>query len=253
MSTVISHFYNEEYLLPFWLEHHTKIFRSGVLIDYHSTDRSVEIINNIAPDWKVIKSRNINFEAHNVDLEVVDIEKNIEGWKICLNTTEFLLPNKKIEDILDSEYNAYRIPQYLVCDYYKQEISNTKSFIDNLNFGSLEHGYGYRFFHQMKDSYRYEVGRHQLYSEKIMEKYSFDMFIAHCRFYPWNEKQIERKLAIQKMIPESDRLMGRGWQHQVDRKKLLDMEFEKSHFCYFINREHFNKCYNYSIGLHNEY
>lgn len=250
MATIISHFYNEEYLLPFWLEHHTKIFHSGILIDYHSSDKSVEIINKLAPEWKIIKSRNLNFEAHSVDLEVMDIEKDIEGWKICLNTTEFILPNKNIENIIDNNFNVYRIPQYIVCDYYKKNILDIKSFISGLNFGNLECGYGHRFLHNMNNHYRYEVGRHQIYSDAIKETHSNDIFIAHCRFYPWNEKQIERKLAIQKMIPESDKRLGRGWQHQVDRKKLLDMEFEKINLCYFINREHFNKCYNYSVGLH---
>ena len=42
--TVISGIYNEEYLLPFWLEHHRKIFDHGVIVDWHSTDRSLEII-----------------------------------------------------------------------------------------------------------------------------------------------------------------------------------------------------------------
>ncbi|MBJ3789276.1 glycosyltransferase family 2 protein, partial [Bacillus sp. OA1] len=42
-KTIISHFYNEEYLLPWWLMHHTKIFDHGILINRGSTDRSVEI------------------------------------------------------------------------------------------------------------------------------------------------------------------------------------------------------------------
>ena len=45
-TTVISHFYNEEYLLPWWLAHHTKLFDHGILINKGSTDRSVEICKN---------------------------------------------------------------------------------------------------------------------------------------------------------------------------------------------------------------
>lgn len=47
--TVISHFYNEEYLLPWWLNHHKNIFDNGILINYGSTDKSVEIIKSICP------------------------------------------------------------------------------------------------------------------------------------------------------------------------------------------------------------
>jgi len=35
---LFSHIYNEEYLLPFWLKHHKKIFDHGVIIDNFSTD-----------------------------------------------------------------------------------------------------------------------------------------------------------------------------------------------------------------------
>ena len=60
MITVISHFFNEEYLLPFWLEHHSKIFDHGIMIDYCSTDRSVEIIRKFCPSWTIVKTQNIN-------------------------------------------------------------------------------------------------------------------------------------------------------------------------------------------------
>ena len=45
--TIISHFYNEEYLLPFWLNHHKKYFTNAIMIDYDSTDNSVDIIKKI--------------------------------------------------------------------------------------------------------------------------------------------------------------------------------------------------------------
>ena len=57
--TVISHIYNEEYLLPFWLQYHSKIFNDGIIIDYYSTDNSINIINKICPNWKIIKTKNI--------------------------------------------------------------------------------------------------------------------------------------------------------------------------------------------------
>ena len=45
-KTVLCHFYNEEWILPFWLKHHREIFDHGIMIDYNSTDRSVEIIRD---------------------------------------------------------------------------------------------------------------------------------------------------------------------------------------------------------------
>ena len=57
-KTVLTHFYNEEYLLPWWLDHHKKYFDHGILIDYASTDKSVEIIKEICPTWTEVKSKN---------------------------------------------------------------------------------------------------------------------------------------------------------------------------------------------------
>ncbi len=89
-TTLISHFYNEEYLLPWWLMHHTKLFDHGILINRGSTDRSVEICRQFAPNWEVRDSKVPEFDAILVDQEVMDIEKEVNGWKMVLNTTEFL-------------------------------------------------------------------------------------------------------------------------------------------------------------------
>src|SRR5437879_6505612 len=89
--TLISHFWNEEFLLPFWLKHHVPLFNHGILLDYASTDRSREIIQEFAPRWEVRPSRNAWFDAQDADAEVMEIERCCEGWKIVLNTTEFLL------------------------------------------------------------------------------------------------------------------------------------------------------------------
>jgi hypothetical protein len=62
-KTIICHFYNEEYLLPWWLNHHKKIFNDGLMINYGSTDRSVELIKQICPTWKIVDTKNEYFGA----------------------------------------------------------------------------------------------------------------------------------------------------------------------------------------------
>src|SRR5262249_9567397 len=89
--TVISHFRNEEIYLPYWLSHHTTLFDHGILIDYDSTDRSAEIIRTLAPSWEIRPSRNRLFHSLSVDAEIMDIERTISGWKMCLNATEFVI------------------------------------------------------------------------------------------------------------------------------------------------------------------
>jgi len=93
MSTVVCHFHNEEHLLPWWLEHHKRIFDHGIMIDYHSTDRSMEIIREICPDWEIRYTRNKFFDSVPVDEEVMNIEKVLGGWRMALNVTEFLYGN----------------------------------------------------------------------------------------------------------------------------------------------------------------
>ena len=97
-KTIISHFYNEEYLLPWWLDHHKKCFDHGIMIDYHSTDGSKEIIQEICPNWEIVETKNKYFDSAIIDREVEEYEKKIDGWRICLNTTEFLVGDYSILD-----------------------------------------------------------------------------------------------------------------------------------------------------------
>ena len=89
--TVICHFRNEEVFLRYWLRHHVRLFDHGILIDYASTDASHEVIREYAPHWEVRLSRNAQFYSVAIDREVMDIEREISGWKMCLNVTEFLI------------------------------------------------------------------------------------------------------------------------------------------------------------------
>ena len=90
---VISHFLNEELFLPHWLRHHVPMFDHGIMIDYGSTDRSVEIIRELAPHWEIRKTHNDRFMEPAITNEVAEIEKGLppKYWKLVLNVTEFLV------------------------------------------------------------------------------------------------------------------------------------------------------------------
>ena len=122
MKTVICHFYNEELLLPWWLKHHSKIFDHGIMIDYQSTDRSVALIKEICPHWAIIDSRNPNFvNSSAIDQEVMDIEKVLGGWRMCLNVTEFLYGNI---DHLKSYTENPNPTQYFIGNYVFVDMEN---------------------------------------------------------------------------------------------------------------------------------
>jgi len=115
MKTVVCHFYNEEFLLPWWLKHHKEIFDHGIMINYASTDSSCQLIKEICPTWEIRQSRNKFFDARLVDEEVMDIESELTGWRIALNATEFLYGNT--EHLTDnSTPTQYFLTNYVFVD-----------------------------------------------------------------------------------------------------------------------------------------
>lgn len=224
-KTLISHFYNEEYLLPWWLNHHKKIFDKAVLIDYNSTDRSVEIIKEICPHWEVVKSRNEFFGARDIDSEVEDIEKAIAGWKMCLNTTEFLLGDLSI---LESGPDIHTMPCVVMVD----NEPNVPAYNDIPLFDQKMHGIHYdegafgirraRAIHK-KSEIVYPLGRH-------FESFSTNQLLV--LWYGWSpltEQVIKRKMQIQNKMPESDKQKGLGTGH------LLDMEKFNSYYNHYMS------------------
>ena len=108
-KTVFCHFFNEEYLLPWWLNHHKQFFDHGVMINYGSWDRSVDIIKEICPTWEIVDSRNEYFSyprAGDIDVEVAEYETRYQGWKACLNVTEFLVGDYRLFDTVDYDIQA---------------------------------------------------------------------------------------------------------------------------------------------------
>jgi len=107
---LITHFYNEEILLPYWIRHHASMFDHAILIDYRSTDSSRKIIEDLAPStWRVVSTQaprfTVEFEGHDrtaslfsasqCDSEVAEWElKYPNDWHIALTMTEFLVANK---------------------------------------------------------------------------------------------------------------------------------------------------------------
>ena len=144
--TLISHFYNEEFLLPFWINHHKSLFESAIMIDYSSTDRSVEIIRELAPEWKIVTTRNRYFDGAVIDSEVMDIESTITGWKMCLNTTEFLLCSDLENYLIDFEkqypdLGAIRVTAIYMVDppeLENEDVDPNKLLISQKHWGYFE-------------------------------------------------------------------------------------------------------------------
>ena len=234
-KTIISHFYNEEYLLPFWLKHHSKMFDHGILIDYNSTDRSVDIIREICPTWEIIDSRNELFDAVLIDKEVEDIETRVDDWRICLNTTEFLVGDLNLLETI--EYNEIYIKQIPMIDSDTEEfkeLDTSKDLINQRYFGIDLLNAKLHLNRMENDPYlvthrvsrllsnhpnKYPPGRHYTEISMINEKLPF--LILWYGFSPFNDSLINRRLQIQDRMPESDRNNGIGRQHVTNRETLV--------------------------------
>jgi hypothetical protein len=237
--SVISHIFNEEFLLPYWLDYHSKIFDYGIIIDYLSTDRSVEIVKKMCPTWKVVTTKNItsdgkpNFDAKKIDDEVIFYERELEGFKIALNTTEFILYNgdvKNMRDFLElsSEQHIYHIDaQYSsFCKLYDSEIypTSTSEFL-NIFFNEIYSGYRppHRFIHNLPNL-NYNDGRHTLRGQhsKLLENF----VIFHTGNFIVNKKMLKRRLQIYQNIPQHDRQSGAGVQHFLNNVNELTVSMD---------------------------
>ena len=221
MKTIISHFYNEEYLLPWWLNHHKKYFDHGILINYFSDDNSINLIKEICPTWEVINTKNDSFDAMLVDKEVMEIEKSLSGWRIVLNTTEFLIGDlSKLDNI--SEKTDFFIPPFIMIDSTGDEFNhpnpNEELVLQRTHGVSYIHKQYFDFKNARKMSNYYSdypLGRH-------FHHYNTEEFvILWYGFSPINEELIKRKVQIQKNIPESNKAKRIGFHHLVDREQVL--------------------------------
>jgi hypothetical protein len=229
--TLISHFYNEEYLLPWFLKQHKNIFNHGIMINYASTDNSVNIIKEICPDWEIIDSRNKCFSPFEVDEEVMDMESKIVGWKIALNVTEHIV---KLEELPNLENHVFGIHCYKMIDIepnilptYDKPLIEQKNIATNhnTNIGAA----GNRFIHSFNRGC-YSIGRHGFNNPNGTTPMLDNSKIAKYVFSPWNEDFIKRRMQIGYRIPESDIKKGMGGHHVFSRE-----EWESQYHQHLIN------------------
>ncbi|UHA73381.1 glycosyltransferase family 2 protein [Paenibacillus sp. 481] len=227
MSTIISHFYNEQYLLPWWLKHHVPLFEHGILINRGSTDRSVEICKELAPHWEVRDSKVAEFDALLVDREVMEIEAECTGWKMVLNTTEFLCFRNtqpfftKLDELGSSMYHLRTI--FLVDDphYGYTAPDPAVPLVKQRHHGFILPHAG-RLIHRHTHG-SYTVGRHS--TNKPMVHFPFidvpdPAFIIKFYFSPWTEEMKLRKLQIGPTMSASSIRSRLGFQHLVTRAEL---------------------------------
>ena len=235
MRTVICHFFDEEYLLPWWLTHHLRHFDHGILIDHGSTDNSADICRTLAPHWRLVRSRLMKFDAFLTDFEVMQYEQEMPGWKIALNVTEFLAPTSPLAEIERHLVEQGRAgcagSGYYVVDeapdslpVHEQPLLTQKhhGFDDNaITDAEQRQALGLdpmpmrnRFYHRDPVG-MYIPGRHRSYHPDSTLRL-VDLPIFYYGFAPWNERVLRRKLQIRGKLRPEDVKRGWGAQHVRD-------------------------------------
>lgn len=238
-STLISHVYNEEYLIPFWLNHHKGMFDKLIIINHRCTDNTLEICKEIWSDCEIIQSATTCFDAKHTDDEVMEIERNNPGIKIALNTTEFLLFNEhpfnkelskhKIKELFsdstkDSKCYAIRVLSPYSKNNYEVS-TNLELFSNLLNTDFMYHHDRYiRLLHSYEDG-SYHLGRHNSNHPLINNS---DLTILWFGFYPMNDNLLKRKLQIGPWLSQHDVSTGAGGQHLYKKEDMLRIQREKS-------------------------
>jgi len=224
MKTIITHFYNEDYLLPWWLEHHKNMFDMGICIDYGSTDNSVKIIKEICPHWQILPSGFDHFDAENCDWEVEFYERQISGYRIALTVTEFLVGDLD-KLILDT---SARVQWYIPCVRFTDW--NLEGKLDrNLPlWEQLKTGIDYRkdplanqcrSLHNFNDI-KYTTGRH------YMPFNTEDCAIFHYAHCITGTPMLQRRLQIQYKMSERDKEKKLGSHHFFDENGLNVLNLE---------------------------
>ncbi len=217
MATVLAPMFNEQYLLPWWLQHHKERFDRGILIDYDSTDASREICKAICPDWEVRTSANREFDAHAVDAEMMKIERELSGFRIVLNITEFLVGT------VDLKKPQTLIPSIAFVDWEPQgTIDPSRPLWEQKKLGvHYRTDFGCRRARSFHDHpVAYPIGRHFAHFD------TQSAIIFHYGHLISSPEMLARRLQIQHRCSAHDKARGLGMGHHNSGKGLTAADVE---------------------------
>ncbi len=224
-----SHTFNEELLMPYWIQHHAHMFDRAYIFDYNSTDSTVEIIKRTAPSsWTVIQSANPDFDARAVDQEIIRMEAWCDNcWKIVLTTTEFLIHRELRNELSARDAHAggvrcLQIPMLMMVDDSKAPLQRHQSLLSQRSQFIRAGGKDYvRYMHNFfAGEYDYSVGRHRLETKKNTKcELMQNSVIYRYKFSPWPE--VRNRLAqVGTRMSEHDERNGLGVHHTQLKNNL---------------------------------
>lgn len=230
-KTIICHFFNEEFLLPYFLKWHKNFFTDGIFINYGSTDNSCDIIRELCPSYEIVKPKyNNGFHARDLDREVVDAEKSCEGWKLCMNVTEFVF-HDDFGKYLDSQPETVKgiwLPVISMVENERVErnipIVDDKHLVLQRTHGQFGHGVvrntcNGRLVHRSDHGHYVGYGRHSSSLSGVISP--GDAYHLWFGWSPWTEQFIKRKDQIKGKITDEDmKAMALGT-HMQSREDMI--------------------------------
>ena len=144
----------------------------------------------------------------------MSIEREFEGYKMVLNTTEFLMSAHPIRELIadapDSNYSIQGLGAISSdVNTYPATLQEMVSRVERVNVTRRM----YRSLFSYPDG-RYGLGRHYPVHPITAQ---IPAYVVWFGFYPWNELAIARKLQISDRIPIHDRVRGYSYHHQWNR------------------------------------
>jgi hypothetical protein len=214
-------------LLPYFIQHHSTLFDEAILIDYQSTDNSVEVISRLAPaSWKIVPSRNFEFDAEDVDAEVMDYERSFPGcWKIALTTTEFLVhPDLRgYLASLEGKDPVLRFRSFIMVGNDTSPLQRFSSLIKQRSVFAIKDKQSFngdtlysRYLHRIDIGLQYHAGRHTINYPWVWAESGY---ISKFQWTPWPESK-KRKNQIKGKLPNKD--TEQGWQHKMSSNQIDD-------------------------------
>lgn len=228
------------------------MFDHGVMINNGSTDQSAEIIRRLAPGWDIIDSQLSGLDALMLDFLVQKQEYKFDGWKICLNVSEFLVGD--IQSVISSAekagIRALETTPYIMFD----PKSNVKLNPDKPLIDQKPHGYFDNFLYDFcmrdqkirkilhlllgkRNSYKkrarllhnhriggYSIGRHNWHHVSIKTN---KLKLFWFGYSPNTEEFISRKVSFSKTMLDDEWLLG---QHHRATKQ----SYQRQYFLHWI-------------------
>jgi hypothetical protein len=250
---IVSHFYNEEMLLPYFIRHYKPLVEEAIMVDHKSTDTSREIIKSLAPDWKIVDTKLKHFDAHELDAEVQEHETQLKTtWKFSPNVTELIFC-KDLKDILEEhgkDFDAIGLRAYMMVDPEEIPLPSDGPIFKDRTWGYLDDESAlasrrWRYIHK-KEHGAYALGRHGVGIEKQTRSEDWNILFLH--FSPWPQSLARKSQILGKRSP-SDIAGGLGIQHGTEdqikaiyeqekpkaRDLLLDKKFKEQYDYYTLN------------------